>query len=157
MQFNSALVVAIVFQLLGPVAASAADAPKGYRDLPWAASPGKSLKKESAPYAADIALYRPLAGKAPAPLYEVPVAEEVYSFAKGRFFSASAWLDGKENFGKIRTALMEAYGQPSVTDERRNLRIWTWPDSPVEVRLAYDDKFSRTTVTCINTRLGAKK
>jgi hypothetical protein len=157
MRSKSVVVIAIVFQFLGSVVASAADAPKGYRDLPWAASPGKYLKKEPAPYAADVALYRPRPGNALAPLYEVPVAEEVYSFKQGRFISASAWLDGKDNFDKIKTALMEAYGQPAVVDEHKHLRIWQWPDSPVEVRLSFNDKFARATVTYVNTRLDAQK
>ena len=157
MRINSVVAVVIVLQFLASVLASAADAPQGYRNLPWAASPGKSLEKEPGPYAADVALYRPRPGNTLAPLYAIPVAEEVYSFMQGRFFSASAWLDGRDNFGKISTALMEAYGQPAVTDEHRHLRIWKWPDSPVEVRLSYSDKFSRATVTCINTRLDAAK
>ncbi len=157
MRINSAVVVAIVFQLLGPMIAGAADTPNGFRDLTWGASPGKQLNKESTPYAVDITLYRPRPGKPLPPLFKVPVAEEVYSFSKGKFFSASVWLDGKESFEKIKSALIETYGQPSVTDERKNLRIWKWPDSPVEIRLSYNDKYSRATVTYVNTRPDAPK
>jgi len=157
MRISSAVVVAIVFQFLSPMAASAADAPNGFRDLAWGASPGKQLNKEPAPYAEDIALYRPRPGKPLPPLLKVPVAEEVYSFSKGRFFSASAFLDGKENFGKIKAALTETYGQPSATDERKNLRIWKWPGSPVEIRLSYNEKYSRATVTYVNTRMDTSR
>ncbi len=157
MRINSAVVVAIMFQLLGPMIAGAADAPNGFRDLTWGASPGKQLNKEPTPYGADITMYRPRPGKPLSPLFKVPVAEEVYSFSKGKFFSASVWLDGKESFEKIKSTLIETYGQPSVTDERRNLRIWKWPDSPVEIRLSYNDKYSRATVTYVNTRPDAPK
>jgi hypothetical protein len=157
MRIDRIVAITIVLQLLGSGVAKAADAPTGYRDVRWATSPGKALKKEPAPYAGDVALYRPRPDKTLAPLYEVPVAEEVYSFLKGRFFSASAWLDGKDNFEKIKIALQATYGQPTVTDEHKNLRIWQWPDSPVEVRLSYNEKFARATVTYVNTRLGAEK
>lgn len=157
MRINGNVVVLLWFLLLDPVVASAADAPNGFRDLMWGTSPGKYLNKEPIPYTADIILYRPRPDKPLPPLYKVPVAEEVYSFSKGKFFSASAWLDGKENFEKIKVALIETYGQASVTDERKNLRIWKWPDRPVEVRLTYNEKFSRATVTYVNTRFNAPK
>jgi hypothetical protein len=147
----------LVLQCLVTLAAGAADAPAGYRAVPWAASPGKTLVRQPAPYAGGIALYRPRPDAPVAPLYDVPVAEEVYIFMQGRFFSASAWLDGKERFDRIRSALSDAYGPPAITDEHKHLRIWQWPGSPVEVRLAYNEKFARTTVTYINTRLAAAK
>jgi hypothetical protein len=157
MRINSAVVVIFWFLLLGPAVAGAADAPKGFRDLAWGASPGKQLKKTPSTMGSDITLYLPRPGKPLPPLFNLPVAEEAYSFSNGKFFSASAWLDGKENFEKIKAALIETYGQASVTDERRNLRIWKWPDNPVEVRLAYHDKFSRATVTYVNPGLTAPK
>ena len=156
MRINSVVAVAIVFQLLSPMVAGAADAPNGFRGLAWGAAPDKKLKTNSVPATGDIAVYRPRVGK-PLPLFKVPVAEEAYSFSKGKFFSASAWLDGKENFEKIKAALIEKYGQPSetinnydrfsVASERRNLWLWKWPGSPVEVRLTYSEKFARATGT----------
>jgi signal peptidase I len=162
----SVVVVAIVIQLLNPMVAVAADVPNGFRDLAWGAAPDKKLKKTTVPATGDIAVYRPRAVK-PLPLFKVPVAEEACSFSKGKFFSASAWLDGKENFEKVRTALIEKYGQPSetinnydrfsVAAERRNLWLWKWPESPVEVRLTYSEKYSRATVTYVNPGLTAPK
>jgi hypothetical protein len=159
MRINGVVAVAIVFQLLNPLVAGAADAPNGFRGLAWGAVPDKKLKKTPVPATGDIAVYRPGADK-PLPLFKVPVAEEAYSFSKGKFFSASAWLDGKENFEKIKAALIEKYGQPSetinnydrfsVASERRNLWLWKWPESPVEIRLTYSEKYSRATVTYIN-------
>jgi hypothetical protein len=157
MRINSTIVVVLGLLLLGIAVAGAADAPKGFRDLVWGASPGKQLKITPSSLGGGITLYQPRTGKPLPPLYKVPVAEEAYSFSKGKFFSASAWLDKKENFEKIKAALITTYGQPSVTDERKNFRIWKWADSPVEVRLSYDDKFSRATVTYINRQLNVPK
>ena len=163
MRINSTVVALLVFLLLGPAVAGPVDAPKGFRNLTWGAAPGKYLEKTSTPPTGDITLYRPRPGKPLPPLFKVPVAEEAFSFSKGKFFSGSAWLDGKENFEKIKAALIKMYGQPSetinkygrhsVANERRNLWLWKWPDSPVEVRLTYNEKYSRATVTYINTRL----
>jgi len=163
MRINSIVVAVLGFLLLGSAVASPADAPKGFRHLTWGAAPDKYLEKTSAPAAGDITLYRPRPGKPLPPLFKVAVAEESYSFSEGKFFSANAWLDGKENFEKILAALIKRYGQPSETinnyvrhfvpNERKNLKIWKWPDSPVEVRLTYDEKYSRATVTYINARL----
>jgi hypothetical protein len=166
MRINSIVVVVMVLQLLNPLIASAAEAPSGFRDLAWGVAPDKKLKKNPVPAAGDIAVYRPRANKL-APLFKVPVAEEAYSFSQGKFFSASAWLDGRENFEKIRTALIEKFGQPaetinnydrfSVANERRKLWLWKWPESPVEVRLTYSEKFSRATVTYVNLGVTAPK
>ncbi len=168
MRINSVgvVVVAVVILLLNPMAADAADAPRGFRDLAWGAAPVKKLKKNPVPATGDVAVYRPRSGK-PLPLFKVPVAEEAYSFSKGKFFSASAWLDGRKNFEKVRAALIEKYGQPSetinnydrfsVASERRNLWLWKWPESPVEVRLTYSEKYSRATVTYVNPGLTAPK
>lgn len=153
MRINSVVVV-IVLQFMVSVAANAVDVPKGYRDLAWGASPGRHLKKEPAPYE-DITLYRPHPGTPVPPLYGVPVDGEAYYFTKNRFFSASIWVDGREAYMKIMATLMKTYGRPAVIDGHKNLNVWTWPDSPVEVRLAYNDKFGRTTVTYINTRTDA--
>ena len=144
---------------VGSAAAQPTEAPKGFRDLAWGAAPTKKLKKNPGPANGDLAVYRPRV-KNPLPLFDVPVAEEAYSFSKGRFFSANAWLDGRNNFERIKSALTKKYGQPaetvnnygrfSVIGERRNLWLWKWPDSPVEIRLAYSEKFSRATVTYLN-------
>lgn len=161
MRVNSTIVAILVFLSLGPAVAAPAEAPKGFRQLTWGASPNKHLMEAPGPAARGITLYRPRAGKKPLPrLYNVPVAEEVYSFSKGKFFSASAWLDGKDNFEKILAALIEKYGQPSEAinnydrdfqpQKRKNLRIWKWPDSPVEIRLGHDEVYFRTTVTYLN-------
>ena len=157
MRINSLVVVLGFLLFVGPAMASLADAPKGFRDFVWGAAPTKELKKIPVPSSGDIAVYQPRPGKTLPPLFKVPVAEEAYSFSNGKFFRGNAWVDGKENFEKIKAALVKQYGQASMTDERKNFRMWKWPDSSVEVRLAYDEKFSRATVTYVNPGLTAPK
>ncbi len=162
MRVNSTIVAILVFLSLGPAVAAPAEAPKGFRQLTWGASPNKHLMEAPGPAARGITLYRPRPGKKPLPrLFNVPVAEEVYSFLEGKFFSASVRLDGKDNHEKILAALIEKFGQPSEVvnnydrhfqpNKRKNLRIWKWPDSPVEIRLGHDEVYFRTTVTYLNS------
>jgi len=158
MRSNHIVITILGFLLfVGPAIAGPPDAPKGFRDFAWGASPSKKLKKHPGSPAGDITIYQPQPGKALPPLFKVSVAEEAYSFSKGRFFSANVWLDGQEKFEKIKVALIKTYGQASLTNEPKNLRIWKWPDSPVEVRLTYDEKYSRATVTYINTQLNVPR
>lgn len=155
------IIVAVigVFLFQGFAAAGPAAPPKGFRQLTWGASPDKYLKAVTGLSTPGISLYRPRSGKRPPPLFKVPVAEEAYSFAKGKFFSASAWIDGSDNYTKIKTALVEAYGDPAASKEgdTNNFSVWKWPGSSVEVRLAYHYKFARATVTYINPAVHAPK
>jgi hypothetical protein len=157
MHINSTIVAVLAFLFLSPAVAGSADTPKGFRHLAWGASADKHLKKAPTVPAGGITVYQPRPGKSLLPLFDVPVAEEAYSFSKGKFFSASAWLDGDENFRRIKAALIGAYGQAAVARERKKLWIWRWPESPVEVRLAYNDEFSRATVTYANPAMRASE
>lgn len=152
MRINSTVIAILLILLPGPAVAAPAKTPNGFRQLTWGAPPGKHLKEAPTPPARGMALYQPRPGKPLPPLFGVPVAEEAYTFSQGKFFSASAWIDGSENFKKIKATLIKAYGEPAVTKDRddNNFRIWKWPDSPVEVRLTYHYKFARATVTYIN-------
>lgn len=155
MRINNLVVVMLGFLLLaGSAMAGPAQVPTGFRDLVWGASPDKKLKKHpGSPATGDIAIYQRRSGKHPPSLFKVPVAEEAYSFLKGRFFQGNAWVDGRANYRKLLTVLTRKYGQPAQTDERRNVTKWKWPDSPVEVLLAYDQEFDRATVTYVNQGL----
>lgn len=146
MRFNFFLALGLLFLVSS---ANAAEAPKGFRDFAWGAAPHKELKKMPVASHDDVAVYQPRTRKTLPPLFKVPVAEESYSFSNAKFFMGNAWVDGKENFEKIKVALIKTYGQPEVIDERKNFRIWKWPDSPIEVRLSYNEKFSRATITYI--------
>ena len=95
-------------------------------------------------------MYTPATGKAPAPLFGMPVAEEAYQFSKLRFYSGSAWVDGRENFEKAKEALTKLYGPPTFSNRASELFKWQWPGTKVEVQLYYQAKFSRTTITFLN-------
>lgn len=135
---------------------AATDAPNGFRDLAWGTPPAKNLKKLTTP-AVDIAVYRPSPDRPRAPLFEAPVADEAYSFSEGKFFSASAWLDGKENFEKVKVALTRTYGPPAAANQNKHRWWWRWPERHVEIRLAYDIHFARATVTYVNLGLRASE
>jgi hypothetical protein len=88
-----------------------------------------------------------LASSRPAPLFGVAVAEEGYFFSNGRLYSAMAWLDGEENFIRIKAALTKAFGRPTFANEQGRLWKWKWSGSPIEVHLYFR---GRTTVTFVN-------
>ena len=150
MRLTSGTVAALVAGLLiFPIAAGPAEPPKGFRSIKWGSSPSGGLKKMGGP-TDGVTMYVPASSKSLPPLFELPVAEEAYSFSEGKFYSGSAWLDGQENFHKMKAALTKAYGQPSFVNERLNLWKWKWPGSQIEVHLSHQTKFSRTTVTFVN-------
>src|SRR5437762_6066010 len=126
-----------------------ADAPTGFRDVKWGASPPHSFK-QFADNGGGLTMYRPAGGKAPAPLFGIPTVEEAYSFSKSRFYSGSAWLDGRENFQRAKDALTKLYGSPTFSNSASELFKWQWPGPKIEVQLYYQAKFSRTTITFTN-------
>ena len=56
------------------------------------------------------------------------------------------YLDGKQNFDKVKADLIKQYGEPTVANPRIWLWKWKWKDSKIEVMLSYQERFARTTV-----------
>ena len=133
-------------------AVGAVPPPKAFRTLTWGSPPGEGLKRFASP-TASVTMYVPKAGKALAYLFGVPVAEEAYSFSSGRFYSGSAWLDGRDNLVRMRAALTKEFGRPTFANEGLQLWKWKWPGSQVEVHLSYQSRFARTTVTFLNNAI----
>lgn len=140
-------------------------APRGFGKHSWGASPGSELQHQPAAITSDISVYRQAPNTRPRLLLGIPVAEEAYTFYKDRFFSGSAWLDGDENFARIKAALTKRYGEPakqisgydrhSTTNEPqrsayKDMWVWQWPDSTAQVRLSFHAIHRRATVTYIN-------
>ena len=97
-------------------------------------------------------MYVPLSKK-PEPLFDVPVAEEDYSFVHGKFYQGDAYLDGEPNLLKMKNALVQAFGNPSFTNENLKIWKWKWPKKSIEIDLHYQAKFSRSTVTYSNSAI----
>jgi hypothetical protein len=135
--------------LLGAIGAYAAEPPKGFRSLQWGGTPSGGMRPVG-PAGGELALYVPASGTSLPPLFGIPVADESYSFSKGKFFSGSAWLDGQENFEKMKAALIKDYGTPSFVNEKLYVWKWKWPGSRIEVDLFFQPKDTRTTVTFLN-------
>jgi hypothetical protein len=95
-------------------------------------------------------MYKPLQGNKLAPLYDVPVADEMYYFSKGGFYGADAWLDGQGNFDKMKTALIKAFGQPRGSNDSKKIYKWEWPNENVWIKMYYQPRFSRTAVNFTN-------
>jgi hypothetical protein len=144
------VLLAVLFII--PQFAIASDPPKGFRNFKWGDRPSAGIKKFSGP-TDGITMYVPLHGKKLDPLFDLPVAEEAYYFSKAGFYSSDAWLDGKDNFYKMKTALIKAFGQPTFSNDRSKIYKWKWPKNKIEIHLYYQPKFSRTTVAFSNNRI----
>lgn len=163
----SLVLAVLVSVFVWPAAVDAGTVPpEGFRGLTWGAAPDQRLQAQPVTDSNGIAVYLPRAVKRPKPLLGIPVAEEAYSFSGGKFFSGSAWVDGKANFARAKKAFEKRYGAPlqkaahydrdKLADENRSLAIWTWRDSPIEVRLSFNEQFARTTVTFLNREMLAE-
>lgn len=150
MRLQSFVGILLVLFLFAPTMSSAADPPDGFRYLKWGASPTTGLKKFFGPTSDGTTLYIQAPGKAPAPMFKAPVAEELFSFSHSKFYRGNAWFDGSGNFEKVKAALFSTYGRPSFVNEKLYLWKWKWPGNKVEVQLNYQLSSSRTTVTFLN-------
>ena len=145
-------IVIFLFFVAVSVAATG-EPPTGFRNFKWGTPPRSSLKKFSGPTDEGLTMYVPLSSKKPGPLFDIPVAEEDYSFVHGKFYQGDAYLDGEPNLQRMKNALVQAFGNPSFTNENLKIWKWKWPKRSIEIQLYYEAKFSRTTVTFSNSAI----
>ena len=134
------------------VVAATGEPPTGFRNFKWGAPPRSGLKKMMGPTDEGLTMYIPLAKK-PEPLFDIPVAEEDYSFVHGRFYQGEAYFDGEQNLQRMKAALVKAFGNPSFTNESLKIWKWKWPNKSIEIQLTFQAKFARTTVTFSNSAI----
>jgi hypothetical protein len=137
--------VAVAFAAVG-------EPPTGFRNFKWGTPPRGNLKKFSGPTDEGLTMYVPLSKK-PDPLFNIPVAEEDFSFVHGKFYQGDAYLDGEPNLLKMKNALVQAFGNPSFTNENLKIWKWKWPKKSIEIQLSYQAKFARSTVTFSNSAI----
>jgi hypothetical protein len=145
---------------------STSEAPTGLREWTWGAAPDAGLQASPITDAKGITVYLPREDNRATRFMGVPVAEERYTFADGKFFLGNLWIDGKDNHTHVLKQLQKRYGAPARTvghydrdtlaDEKKSLTIWEWTNSPVEVRLSFSEQFKRTTVTFLNREMLAQ-
>lgn len=151
MQIAKASIAVFLISFLSvSVSAAMPEPPSGFRTTKWGARPAAGMKRIMGPTSDGTSMYGLASGKARQSLFDVPVAEEAYSYTNGKFYSGSAWIDGQANLGKMKAALSKAYGQASFANEQKYIWKWKWPAKQIEVHLYYETKFSRTTVTFVN-------
>jgi hypothetical protein len=126
--------------------------PTGFRNFKWGAPPRSGLKKFMGPTDEGLTMYVPVSKKLE-PLFDIPVAEEGYSFVHGKFYQGDAYLDGEPNLQRMKDALVKAFGNPSFTNESLKIWKWKWPNKSIEIQLYFQAKFARTTVTFSNSAI----
>jgi hypothetical protein len=143
----------VVLLLFVTVAVAATgEPPTGFRKFKWGTPPRSNLKKFSGPTDEGLTMYVPVSKK-PEPLFDIPVAEEDYSFVHGKFYQADAYIDGEPNLLKMKNALVQTFGNPSFTNDNLKIWKWKWPKKSIEIDLHYQAKFSRSTVTYSNSAI----
>jgi len=143
----------VIFLLFVVVAVAAiGEPPTGFRNFKWGAAPRSTLKKFSGPTDEGLMMYIPVSNK-PEPLFGIPVAEEDYTFVHGKFYQGDAYFDGEANLYKMKAALVQAFGNPSFTNENLKIWRWKWPKRSIEITLYYQAKFARSTVTFSNSAI----
>jgi hypothetical protein len=80
------------------------------------------------------------------PFMNVPVTEEAYLFENNKLFAGEMFIDGKENFETLKSALRNALGTPAFTNDKLEIYRWQWRDPSFFLKLTYQSKFSRATV-----------
>lgn len=146
---TASVIVTFLFVVISATFAGS-EAPSEFRTIKWGSKPASGMKRLTGPTSDGTSLYAPSSGKKSLSLYDVPVAEEAYSYTHGKFYSGSAWLDGQPNLEKMKVALTKQFGPPSFANEQAKIWRWKWPVSRIEVTLHYQQKFARTTVTFLN-------
>lgn len=73
-------------------------------------------------------------------------------FSGNRFCGGNAWMDGKDNFDKMKAELTRRFGEPSFSNPRLLLWKWKWQEGPIVVSLNYQEQFARTTVSFYNEK-----
>lgn len=90
----------------------------------------------------------------PDPLFNISVAEEHYFFVHRKFYDGDAYIDGGEaNLQRMKGALVQAFGNPSFTNENLKIWKWKWPKKSIEIHLSYEAKFAQATVTFSNSAI----
>jgi hypothetical protein len=130
----------------GAALSATGEPPQGFRDKQWGSTSTSGLKKVIGPSSDGTSTYTLLNGKSPLPLLQIPINEEGYGYIKGKFYSGDAFFDGKDNFNKVKAALTKAYGNPDFTNGVSQWQ-WKWPNKSVEVRLSFQAKHQRGTIS----------
>lgn len=141
-------ILAIAFSAI--VHAGAFEPPKGFLGMRWGEAPPAQSIKIMGRSEEGTAMYGPNSVK-PTQFLGLQVKEEAYFYNNGRFYSGSVWIEGQENFARMKAALFKKYGYPTFTNDKLFIWKWQWPEKKIEVQLNYQAKTSKATVSYTNT------
>lgn len=141
-------ILAIAFN--ATVYAGASEPPNSFLGVRWGEAPPVQSIKIMGPSGEGTAMYGPNSVKA-TQFLGLQVMEEAYFYNNGKFYSGSVWLEGQENFARMKAALFKKYGYPTFTNDKLFIWKWQWPERKIEVQLNYQAKNSRATVSYTNS------
>ncbi len=127
-----------------PVSTLAAP-PSDFRGIKWGSSPAEWMEKIEGPFGPK----KLSTWKNPKKLRQfvnVPVAEETYLFENNKLVGGDMLIDVRENFDTLKTALINALGKPTSSDDNSQIYKWQWNDPSAFLTLSYNSHFERATV-----------
>jgi hypothetical protein len=75
-----------------------------------------------------------------APLFGVPVSEQLLSWSYKKFWSGEAFIHNYKDtdLATLRAALIRQYGVPTIEDTEQHRTEWDWPNDKLMIRLTFD-------------------
>lgn len=75
-----------------------------------------------------------------APLFGVLISEQTLSWSYKKFWAGDAYIHNYKDadLAKLRAALVERYGPPTMANENQHLMGWNWADKQIKIRLTFD-------------------
>jgi len=84
------------------------------------------------------------------PIFDLVPVEEAYAFEHQKFYEGHVWIDGPDNFTRLRTSLKSTFGAPSFENEKLNISKWRFSGTGIEIHLHYQVNHQKSTLTYTN-------
>lgn len=127
-------------------------APGDFRGIKWGSAPTATIQPVGGSSGEDK-LETWKNNKDSTPFLRVPVAEEMYLFAKGKLYGGILLFNTKANFLILKEKLIELYGTPDVADDSVPIYKWKWNPEEINVYISYDNESQRTTISITNDKV----
>ena len=75
-----------------------------------------------------------------APLFDVPISEQMLSWSHKKFWAGDVFIHNykEADLAKLRSALVEWYGPPTLANDGQHLNVWNWLDKKIKITLMFD-------------------
>src|SRR5215475_501700 len=109
MRLEGILVGAFTIASYSIVLAADGPSPPDFRGFKWGTTPTKSMQKVGGPHGPERLSVWKNPSKILKPYFDLPVVEEGFLFQDGRMYGGELFVDGNENFSKLKAALIKQF------------------------------------------------